>query len=52
MEICEIIKNGILATTFQNLREKQIRISSFDTDHWQFAITPEDKFQDQLKLIQ
>ena len=35
-----------------NLRRNRIHMSSLDTCHRQFSITPEDKFQDQWILIQ
>ena len=35
-----------------SLWRKQIHKYCVDTAHWQFEITPEDKFKDQLTLIQ
>ena len=37
---------------YTNLQGKQIGMLGLDTSHWKSAITLEDKFQDQLMLIQ
>ena len=36
----------------KNLQGKQIRMSGLDTAHWQFAIPPEDRLQDEWTPIQ
>ena len=46
--------NNQLAPLLQpstNLRGKKILMPGFDTAHWQFSITPKDKFYNQLTLI-
>ena len=35
----------------KSLRSNQIHMSGLDMSHWQFAITPEDRLQDQWMLI-
>ena len=48
----DITKNVTLVMTFHKPAGEEIRMYGLDTSLWKLSNTPEEKFQDQLTLIQ